>query len=180
MSKVKLKEKYLRLSEETNALDYLEKAFYYICQTETNIIVWKWVVLALHDALYGFAICACKVTNPDNVTSKERGNWLIGFDKALERCQDPNQPAMSKHLQLSDQQKESIRKLKHFRDNFEHYMPKRWSIEIHVMPQIAIDVLNVISSLVRKGIYIHLSQNQKKKKFNSFSKQTEVKTDSSL
>ena len=157
-------------SEETNALDYLEQAYHYIYKTEININAWKWVILTLHGASYGFAICALKGTNPDNVTfeTKKGEKRLIGFDEALKRCQDPKwmrMTVMSKHLQLSDQQKESIQILKKwFRDNFEHYMPKGWLIEVHVMPQIALDVLEVIRFLaLETGNYVHLNEAQKRR-----------------
>ena len=83
--------KWLRLSEETNALDYLEKAARFIRETEQNRLAWKWVVLALHGALYGFAICACQGTNYENVTVRTKSGELklIPFGKALDRCQDP-------------------------------------------------------------------------------------------
>ncbi len=64
--------KRLSLSEETNALDYLEQAYHYTQQTEKKDIAWKWVILRLHGALYGFTICACKGTNPDNVIFKTK------------------------------------------------------------------------------------------------------------
>ena len=170
MSKVKIIEKWLHLSEETNALDYLEQAYHYIRQTETDVIAWKWVVLTLHGTLYGFAVCAVKGTNPNNVTFKtKRGvKRLIIFDEALKRCQDPNwmhMTIMSRHLQLSNQQKDSIRKLKYLlRNNFEHYIPRGWHIEIHGMPQIAIDILEVIRFLaLDTGNYIHLTQSQNKR-----------------
>lgn len=169
MRKPKIKRKYLRLSEETNALDYLKRAYSYIRQVEADILAWKWVILTLHGALYGFAICACQGTNPDNVTYKTKKGIkkLISFDKALKRCQDPNwmkMTIMSKHLKLTNQQRESISKLKHrFRNAFEHYIPTGWSIEIHGMPQITIDVLEVIRFLaLETGNYIHLNQTQKK------------------
>lgn len=170
MGKGKIKEKYLCFSEETNALDYLEQAYHYILQTEKNINAWKWVILTLHGALYGSAICACKGTNPDNVKQRDKKGKikqrLISFYEALKRCQDPITMRMtidSKHLQLSDQQKESIWKLKHLlRNNFEHYIPKGWSIKIHGMPQIALDVLEVIRFLaLETGNYVHLNEAQK-------------------
>lgn len=171
MRKDKIKLKWLRLSEETNALDYLNKAYDYILLTATDIIAWKWVVLSLHTALYGFAICASKGTNPDNVTfvtTKKGKRKLLGFDDALVRCQDPDVMGMtilSRHLQLSSHQKESIEMLKKvLRNNFEHYMPMRWSIEIHGMPKIAIDVLDVIRFLaLNTGNCVHLNQSQKKR-----------------
>lgn len=164
------KAKYLRLSEQTNALDYLEQAYSYILQTEVNAIAWKWVVLALHGALYGFAICALKGTNPDNVTyMTNRGEIrLISFGKALKRCQDPNwmrMTVMSKPLQLTDAQKMSILRLRQLlRNKFEHYIPKGWSIEIHGMPQIAVDILDVIRFLaLETGNYTHLKQTQRRR-----------------
>lgn len=168
MSKAKIKQKWLSLSEETNALDYLEQAHYYVQQTEKRGIAWKWVILTLHGALYGFAICACKGTNPDNVTfdTREGEKRLIGFDEALRRCQNSKWMRMtvtSKHLQLTNQQKKSIEILrKWFRNNFEHYIPKGWAIEIHGMPKIAIDVLGVIRFLaLDTGNCINLNQEQR-------------------
>lgn len=169
MRKLKIKANVLRLTEEINALDYLEQAYYYICQTEINIKAWKWVILSLHGALYGYAICALKGPNLNNVTTKGK-MWLIRFDEALKRCQDPNWMQLtvfSKHLQLTDRQKESIRQLKDdYRNFFEHYVPMIWRIEIHGLPQMAIDVLEVIRFLaVECGNYncLMLSWSQKKK-----------------
>lgn len=162
--------KWLRLTEETNALDYLERAARFIMETEQNQLAWKWVVLALHGALYSFAICACQGTNYENVTvrTKKGELKLISFGKALERCQDPNCMGMlisSRPLVLSGSQFESIQLLKNeLRNNMEHYVPSGWSIEIHGMPQIAIDALDVIRFLaVDTRTYIHLKQTQIKK-----------------
>lgn len=166
----KNRSKYLRLTVETNALDYLEKADFYIKQTERNVIAWKWVILSLHGSLYGFAICACKGTDPDNVTYEKKNGekWLIDFNKALKRCQDPNymqMTVMSKHLQLSESQEKSINILKNvLRNKLEHYIPISWSIEIHGMPQITIDVLDVIRFLaLDTGNYVMLNFSQIKK-----------------
>ncbi len=183
MSRVKIKQKWLSFSEETNALDYLEQAHYYIQQTEKSDIAWKWVILTLHGALYGFAICALKGTNIDNVTFEinEGEKRLIDFDKALKRCQKAKWMRMtvtSKHLQLTNQQKKSIRMLrKWFRNNFEHYIPKGWAIEIHGMPQIAIDVLDVIRFLaLETGNYVNLNQEQRKSvEFIVFQSQQKLK-----
>lgn len=172
MNKPKIRKKWLRFSEETNALDYLEQAYQYICQTEKSINAWKWVVITLHGALYGFAICACKGTNLDNVKQRDKNGKikqrLISFSEALKRCQDPiwmKMTIISKHLQLTNRQKESIRKLRDdFRNYFEHYIPTGWTIEIHGMPQIAIDILEVIRFLaLDTGNYVNITQIQKKR-----------------
>ncbi|MBW2608304.1 MAG: hypothetical protein JRD05_11785 [Deltaproteobacteria bacterium] len=231
-----VKAKFLRVSEEINALDFLEKAGRFILETENNPLAWKWVTISLHGALYGFAICACKGTNPERVIDfkskhnvfhtlgglpaeieKEgfpknlkiefnpkkkrivfkgamsndirnmllslsknppyqkaineiylKSHRLISFDEAIKRCQDPSRmkmTIMSKPLQLTNEQKESIEILKHMlRNNFEHFIPKAWSIEIHGMPQITIDVLDVIRFLaIETGNYILLNSTKIRK-----------------
>jgi hypothetical protein len=157
--------KYLRLTEETNALDYLLRAGQFIKEAENDLSAWKWVVLALHGSLYGFAICACKGTNPDNVMFRTKKGYdnLISFDRALQLCQDPKRMKMLLHSQpliLTESQKNSIQLLKkELRNNFEHYSPKGWSIEVHGMPQIAIDVLAVIRFLATETYtYVNLKR----------------------
>ena len=140
----KVRAKWLRLTEETNALDYLEKANSFILLADRDPIAWKWVILCLHTALYGFAICALRGTNPDNVTytTKKGQQKLITFGDAIERCQNPQfmqMTIMSRQLVLDEADREAVRLLKKtFRDNFEHFIPKGWSIEIHGFPEMAI------------------------------------------
>jgi hypothetical protein len=149
MNELPPEEQWLRLSEEENAIDYLEKAAFFIKESSANNNHWKWVIIGLHGALYGFAIAACRGTDSRSVLTKK--GRLISFWQALKRCEDPNHMKMlahSKHLILSEKQKDSIKALKsEFRNEFEHFKPKGWSIEVHGMPEIAIDVLKVIRFL---------------------------------
>ncbi len=163
MNELPPKEKWLRLSEEKNALDYLEKATFFIKQTPKDYRNWKWVLIGLHGALYGFAIAACRGTDSHSVLTKK--GKLIGFWEALKRCQDPSYMKMlihSKHLNLTDSQEESIKLLKsECRNEFEHFKPKGWSIELHGMPEIAIDILEVIKFLaLQTNTYVHLSDTE--------------------
>jgi hypothetical protein len=161
MNELPPEEKWLRLSEEKNAIDYLEKAAIFIKSVSKNYNDWKWVIIGLHGALYGFAIAACRGTDSRSVVTKK--GRLISFWQALQRCQDQNHMKMlihSKHLILTENQKESIEVLKsEFRNEFEHFKPKGWSIEIHGMPEIAIDVLEVIRFLsLETNTYVHLDE----------------------
>ena len=49
----------LTFNETTNAFDYLVRASGFIQEVPSNPESWKWVIIALHGALYGFAISAC-------------------------------------------------------------------------------------------------------------------------
>ena len=170
MGKQDIRPKWLRFTAETNALDFLERAGEFIQQTESDIKAWKWVVLALHGALYGFAISACRSTDYENIIrrTKKGVERLISLDDALRICQDGEWMGTlygGKSLELSDSQKDSIRMLKKsLRNNFEHYVPKGWSIEIHGLPRIAMDVLDVIRFLsVETFRYQHLNQSQRRR-----------------
>lgn len=170
MKTPEIRSTWVRFSEESNALDFLEKAYRFIKETEHDKTAWKWVVICLHGALYGFAICACKGTNFENVTFRNKKGELklITFNKTLEMCQDHNIMKMLSHSQnliLTPSQKNSVRRLKkELRNNFEHYIPSGWSIEIHGMPMIAIDVLDIIKFLATQTYtHINLAQAQIKK-----------------
>lgn len=168
MPKIRVRQKWLRLTEETNAIDYLQRAGQFIRLTGTDRMAWKWVVIALYGAVYGFAIAACRGTSVGTVIQKKKRGRLLSFDQALGRCQNPlhmrrlygGQP-----LVLSRQQKASIRFLSHeFRDRFEHYTPGGWSIELHEFPSICIDALDVIRFLAVETVqYQHFSLTQKRR-----------------
>ena len=170
MGKKSIKGKYLRFSEETNALDYLERAGQFIKEAAAEPKAWKWVILSLHGALYGFAISAAKSSDYQSVVKVTRtGNErLITLDESLSMCQDSKWMGTlygGNALSLTASQKDSIRRLKEtLRNNLEHYVPSGWSIEMHGFPRISIDVLDVIRFLaVDTFRYQHLNQGQRKK-----------------
>ena len=137
-----MKPKFLRLTEELNALDDFEKAVFFIRETQHSDMAWKWVVLSLHGALYGFAISACQGTCADSVLD---GTRLISFGEAIKRCKAcrPGKP-----LVLSSAERKSIDALKKsLRNNLEHFRPRHWSIELHGFPTMAMNCIRVIETL---------------------------------
>lgn len=153
MPSAKLKPSYLEVTEETNAINYLEQAHRHILETQNRVFAWKWVAITLHGALYCFAVCAVKGTDPSRVTrtTKKGQERLIVFDEALKRAQRPQwmrQFTNSRVLELSEGERRSIRFLKKtLRNKFAHYIPLHWMLELHGMPQIALDVLRVVEFL---------------------------------
>lgn len=157
---------WLRVTEEDNALDYLKRCGDFLEDTHVDLWAWKWVAIALHGALYGFMICALKGTHPPRVADKRRhardgDEYLIGFWEALKLCQSRDAMLMtteSRVLELSDEQRSSIDRLVGLlRNEFEHFYPKSLSIELHGMPHIMLDVLDVIEFLaLESGNYTYL------------------------
>jgi len=163
--------RFMELSEEINALDYLEKTCFFITQAKNDTMAWKWVILSIHLAIYGFAICALKGTcAPLTVMYKNKKDeeMLISFPKAIERCQKAEYMRMtvwSKPLVVTEEQQKSIDKMhKVFRNNFEHFAPCGWIIEISGMPKIVTDCLEVARFLaLDTGNYTNLTSKQKEK-----------------
>jgi hypothetical protein len=156
-------EVWLTLNEETNALEYLERAASFIREAPENVRAWKWVVISLHGALYGFAVSASQGTNYENVLSKK--GKLLGIWDVLKMCQDPDHMKMlihSKHLQLTERQRESISDMTTLlRNRFEHFVPTTWAIEIHGLPQMSMNVLEVIRFLaLETGTSINMKEKE--------------------
>jgi hypothetical protein len=94
------------------------------------------IMIALHGALYGFAVCAVRSTDPDRVM---KGENLISPREALIRCQSNAhmlQYVHSVRLQLSNEEEEAVAKLLNWiRDNLLHFKPHSWSIGVVVSAQ---------------------------------------------
>jgi len=79
----------LRTNELENAIDYLEKAAYHFNNKEDKY--WfKWLMISLHGALYGFGVCAIKSINNERVLKKfskkkfkQKKEELIDYYKEL-------------------------------------------------------------------------------------------------
>lgn len=153
-----MQDNFIYFTEESNAIDYLEKTCYFLDITKQSPINWKWVICALHGALYGFAICALTGVHRSHVYKDRKCSAhkreLITLDEALRKCQKPNIMNAfegSQPLVLTESQKKSIHKMKtELRNNFEHYIPKTWCISTDDLPCISDDVLDVIFFLAIK------------------------------
>jgi hypothetical protein len=177
-----IKEKYLRIEEHTNALNYLMMLHQFVLKVKEDPFYWKWIMITLHGAIYGFAVSTIRGTDAESVTTNTRkGERLISFNEALRRCQNKSwmqYALLNETLILSESQKKSIRKMKDiFRNEFMHFKPKGWSIELHFFIKITLDCLDVIRFLgiqTYSGYRYNLSK-QRKIKSLIFQTKKEIK-----
>jgi hypothetical protein len=66
----------------------------------------------------------------------------------------------SKPFAPNGTQEWSIKKLNEMRDEFIHFLPKSWTIELSGMPSIVEDCLNIIDFLVNESGNIDLPHNE--------------------
>ena len=104
-------------------------------------IRWKWAIIALHQALYGFAICAIRGTNSTSVLrnpDRPATSQVIDVWTALDRAKSRDHiwPGATP-LRISTDEDRAIRRLiSEFRNGFEHFGAVSWSIEVSGMPLI--------------------------------------------
>ena len=114
-------------------------------------------------------ICVLKGTDPDsNVCelTKKGHHKLIDFREALKRCQDSsymNASGFTNVLKLSEHQKRALDYIHNtFRNNFLHYRPAMWFIELAGLPGIITHGLDIIALVtVEMGSYpAHYDRNR--------------------
>jgi hypothetical protein len=160
--------KYYRTETTENAVDALEQsARFYTPRLRHK---WKWFVICLHDALYGFAICAIKGTDPDRVMRRHN---LISAREALIRCQNDTymlQYVHSRTLELTEEEKNAASELLCWmRDNLAHFSPKLWSIEIDWLMKIVQPTARVIRFLGLESGNIRLTAAQRNRVIRALS-----------
>lgn len=168
-------DKFILYDSELNAIDFLEKFVVFHKLSKSDPSYYKWIVISLFSALYGFAVSVSRETanslNAKDITFKKKNgeDRLEDFDAVLKMCQDRafmRKGVNSRALKLTLNQKESISRLKNeLRNNFEHFLPNfSWKIEIALIESIIPDILGVIEFLVfETNTYGFLDLERKKK-----------------
>jgi len=158
-------EHWLRTDEEQQAVLALRMASEQLLQVTMNPHHWQWVIIGLHIALQGFMVLALQGSNSLNVLTDEcakewmaayeRGNGkyperrLASFLDLYERIKSDRMKMYlhSQSFRPSSTQDRSVKELNSLRNEFIHFVPKGWSLEVSGLPQIVADCLDVISFL---------------------------------
>lgn len=139
-------------------------------------LAWKWVVLALHSALQGACVCHLTTTAAPvgAVTERNAGEWLAYFEDSRT---NPNAKPPKTHLMglpdlltavrephsagdrsntagvaISESELNWLGRFhKDIRNQFVHFEPKGWSIEVSGIPEIAKLVARIIEDILRIG-----------------------------
>jgi hypothetical protein len=130
-----------------------------------NIHYWKWVLIALHNALQGYMVLALKGTDNINVlTEKCAQEWraarargddilpkrkLDSFWNLYKKIQAHDLMTMydGKPFKPHGTQTKSVKMLKELRNDFIHFLPKGWTLEILDLLLVARDCIDIIEIL---------------------------------
>ncbi len=155
--------RYLRTDEQEEAVRSLEWAEVQANLIATDCYLWKWVLISLHNAVQGFMVLGLWNGNGLlSLTPKAAEKWLIAYNNGkpfpvdkldnflnlYNKIKDPNNfnTFGSSHF-IPSNHDASFKYLNDFRNEFIHFTPKGWSLELAGLPQICLDILDLIQFL---------------------------------
>lgn len=168
-----------RTNPLNNAYNDLQKLNEFYDRAQQDESYWKWVILALHSALYNFMLISLMHTDMSGIWVKDirdiheridifnKKMRLITFSEAFKRIRDANKMrkyVTSKPFVSSRDTVVSMVLLnKQYRNQFIHYAPVGWSITVAAIKEVIRDTLPVLSFLISESGNIILSEDEKKK-----------------
>lgn len=137
---------------------------------------WKWMILAAHNGLQGALVCAIKDTSNTNILDKGSAKKVLNYLETLEGDRPEEKLADFATLlkryrkkypcnDITTEQFRLIHKLhKNFRNNFTHFVPTGWLIQVAVLPPVIKSALDLIEiAMQQPQVVMHLNGNQKRR-----------------
>jgi len=181
-----LAENWIRIDEVEDVAGAIRHAIRSAQFVQEDALSWKWVVLALHSALQGACVCHLTTTaEPVGAVNKRNAReWLEYYEKSLT---DPNARPPKTELMAFPELLRAIREPhaagdgsnpieitisdselnwlcrfhKTIRNQFVHFEPMGWSIEVSGVPGIAKLMARIIGEIIEHGwAFRHLDLNQ--------------------
>lgn len=158
----------LHTDEYEEILATLRACRRFLALAAEDVTYWKWVFIALHNGVQGCMVVA--LTRSDRfgaMDPEQERKWhdayarkeelprvkekLLSFSKLYERIKKKGalQSSAVERFEPSGTQGYSMKKLNEIRDDFIHFTPKSWSLDLNGAPLLAADCLEVAAFLVR-------------------------------
>jgi len=157
-------ENWLRTDEREESVSALAMMRDSTANVVEDIYQWKWVIIAAHNALQGFMVLALR--NGNNLTvmpEKLAGKWLEAYraEKPLPeerldsfpnlykkiKSKDMEFLVSSKRFQSLEAHDRAVDKMIYLRNDFIHFVPRGWSIEVSGLPEICQRIIEIIRFL---------------------------------
>ena len=161
---------FIRTDEALDVLASLETCAYSLASTKESDSAWKWAVLSMHSALQGAMVC--HLSGSDNIgalqeksfkaricwhekrrrnsNSKAPENKIANACELLKRLsgRSPRFEEAGEIIEITETQRKSFKRLHDLRNEFTHFPPQGWSIEIVLVREslsFALEILELIA-----------------------------------
>lgn len=166
-----LSDSWLETDEATDVLGSLSVCMLCLDRVHSEPAMWKWAVLSLHNAVQGAMVCHLSGTMQIGaLTDQSARAWIKRHEEdrrgaagsvpddrlaspkdLFARLTDGNKRCeqAGEVLHFSEDQRCSFGSLHDFRNDFAHFTPKGWSIELVGLPRILLDVLSIVEAIAK-------------------------------
>jgi hypothetical protein len=173
-----MKETWLRTDEREDILASLRMVSGSCDAAVNDLSAWKWIVIGTHSALQGAMALHLAFGNDLLVASSEdAAAWLDAHENGAPYPEMMMDDFLSLYEKLKKHeilgfrfkpngtQGGNIRRLNRFRNQFVHFMPQGWSIELGGMPQICGDCLDIVEQLGEHSLCTRWESEEQRQSF---------------
>lgn len=161
----------IRVDQYDDTVNALEHAVAVASTLDSTPLNWKWLLIAVHNALQGALVCTLSGSHGTGALTEKSMAAIWDWYEAPSNDPKTNHPkewlappldlyARAKEenymgefggnpVSTTPEQDNDVRKLNELRRGFAHYTPRLWSIEIAGLPRIVLNVIEVIEGLLR-------------------------------
>jgi hypothetical protein len=160
--------RFLRTDEHEEAVRSLEWVEIQARLLTKDPYQWKWVLISLHNTVQGMMVLSLwkgngllalrdtiaakwlKAYQEDGVFPLEKMDDFLGLYRKIKDRKNISQP-----FDFNETHDASFTRLNSIRNEFTHFTPKGWSLELEGLPHICCDVLDVVQFLGCESAAIH-------------------------
>lgn len=152
--------RWLETDERREAIKALEMTARMLYLAHSDEYYWKWVIIAIHNALQAlFVVVVSGSGGFGAIEPKQVGKWLWVYRTGKGKYPGlslmrfvPLYEKVKKTLRLSmpEEVDKSVKRLNDFRNEFMHFTPKGWSLELDGLPALLRNSLRVVESLISR------------------------------
>ena len=190
-TKTQEEKNWLRTDEREEFVCALEYCAELTASLKDKTMSWKWLIIALHNALQGACVCALrgKDTTGISVLTKNSGKkmwqWLCvdsrknptpsmpeerlaAMTQLYKRASNPKYLPEPHTLPPNSLRGKDVRRLNQLRNDFIHFVPKGLSLEISGMPRIVGNCCDAIEHLaIKHPTFQHQLTDQQQKRIQT-------------
>jgi hypothetical protein len=163
-----MNENWLHTDEKADLVASLAMLDIALGNVANDLATWKWVVIATHSAVQSAIACHLGAIGNSLLVAKQEDAeaWLKAHEDGTpypEMMMDsfPHLYDKLKHQEIygykfspQGTQGKSIKRINKYRNEFIHFMPKGWSLEVSDLPSVCIDCLDIINELNTHTLYM--------------------------
>ena len=163
-------ERHAAIDEIENVLCTLDLLAIVAPQLKRKRTLWKWALIAAHDALQAAVICAIADTTGTNVLKKKSAaemlTWLEKMDgePPKEWMEEFLELIKKANLKMNAVEQKQVKKLHFFRNTFVHFTPQTFWLGTAELPLVIGTTLELVAKLMESDrVRIRFTGNKKRR-----------------